>query len=194
MHLRIYKERPDVNAVCHAHPIHATGHAVAGLSLEKCVLPEVIIALGGAPLVEYGEPGTDEFFKPVLKYLKDHDAFLLANHGALTIGADVLNAYHKMETLEHFAHISYVAQQMGGVHVLPKDDVQHLLDARSRYGVSSTASCKVCDGVDGESCEIYQGASATSSQNANLTPGGDDQIDREALTKMVTEAVLQKLA
>ncbi|RPI00689.1 MAG: class II aldolase/adducin family protein, partial [Calditrichaeota bacterium] len=128
MHLRIYKERPDVNSVCHAHPIHATAHAVAGLSLEKCVLPEVIIVLGGVPLVEYGEPRTEEFFQPVLKYLKDHDAFLLANHGALTIGSTVLNAYHKMETLEHFAHISFVAQQLGAVKTLPKEDVHKLLE------------------------------------------------------------------
>jgi len=192
MHLRIYKERPDVNSVCHAHPIHATGHAVAGLSLEKCVLPEVIIVLGGVPLVEYGEPGTDEFFEPVLKYLSNHDAFLLANHGALTIGKDVLNAYHKMETLEHFAHISYVAQQMGGVKTLPKPDVQRLIDARDRYGVPPTSGCQTCDSPNGESCEIYQGSSATSSQNATLKPNGQD-VDREALVKMVTEAVVQKL-
>ncbi|MBN1464652.1 class II aldolase/adducin family protein [candidate division KSB1 bacterium] len=193
MHLRIYKERPDVNSVCHAHPIHATGYAVAGLSLEKCVLPEVIIVLGGIPLVDYGEPGTDDFFEPVLKFLKDHDAFLLANHGALTIGSDILNAYHKMETLEHFAHISFVAQQLGGVKVLPKEDVQRLMEARARYGVPSTAGCLVCEGPGGESCEIYQGASATSNEKANLKPQLE-QVDREALIKTVTDAVLKKLA
>lgn len=194
MHLRIYKEREDVNSVCHAHPIHATGHAVAGLSLEQCVLPEVIIVLGGVPLVEYGEPGTDEFFKPVLKYLKDHDAFLLQNHGALTIGSDVINAYHKMETLEHFAHISYVGNQLGHVNVLPKEDVQRLLEARARYGVPPTATCQTCDNPNSESCEIYQGASAVSNDNANLIPNSKgEEVDREALIQMVTEAVLKKL-
>jgi L-fuculose-phosphate aldolase len=194
MHLRIYKERLDVNSVCHAHPIHATGHAVAGLSLEQCVLPEVIIVLGGVPLVEYGEPGTDEFFRPVLKYLKNHDAFLLENHGALTIGASVLNAYHKMETLEHFAHISYVAKQMGGINTLPPDDVQRLIDARARYGVPATAGCTTCDPAGGESCEIYQGASALDGEKATMQPkGGNDAIDREALVRMVTDAVLKKL-
>ena len=194
MHLRIYKERPDVNSVCHAHPIHATGHAVAGLSLEKCVLPEVIIALGGVPLVEYGEPGTDEFFRPVLKFLPNHDAFLLQNHGALTIGSDVLNAYHKMETLEHFAHISYVANQMGGVNTLPPKDVQNLIDARSRYGISSNATCEVCDPAGGESCEIYQGASAINGEKPVLQPkSNNEDIDRNALVRMVTDAVLKKL-
>lgn len=195
MHLRIYKERPDINSVCHAHPIYATGHAVAGMSLEKCVLPEVIIVLGGIPLVEYGEPGTDKFFEPILKFLKDHDAFLLANHGALTIGTDVLNAYHKMETLEHFAHISYVAQQLGNINVLPKPDVQALMEARSRYGVPSTATCQTCDSPGGESCEIYQGASALNDQKANLNihPNGNSDVDREKLVRMVTEAVMKKL-
>ncbi len=192
MHLRIYKERPDVNSVCHAHPIYATGHAVAGLSLEKCVLPEVIIVLGGIPLVEYGEPGTEEFFKPILKYLKDHDAFLLANHGALTIGSSVLNAYHKMETLEHFAHISFVAQQLGRVNVLPKEDVQALLEARRRYGVSAVAGCLTCDTPGNTSCEIYQGASAIKDDKAAVTPGAE--VDRETLVKLVTEAVLKKLS
>ena len=94
MHLQVYKDRPDVNSVCHAHPPYATGFAVAGLPLDQCVLPEVIIALGNIPIVEYGTPGTEEFYKPVVKLLPDYDAFLLANHGALTVGADILNAYH----------------------------------------------------------------------------------------------------
>ena len=146
------------------------------------------------PLVEYGEPGTDEVFKPVLKYLKDHDAFLLENHGALTIGSDVINAYHKMETLEHFAHISYVAKQMGGINTLPPDDVQRLLEARARYGVASTAGCTTCDPAGGESCEIYQGASALDGSKAALQPNGEKQeFDREALVRMVTDAVLKKL-
>lgn len=197
MHLNIYKERPDVNSVCHAHPIYATGHAVAGISLEKCVLPEVIIVLGGIPLVEYGEPGTEQFFEPVRKYLKDHDAFLLANHGALTVGTDVLNAYHKMETLEHFAHISFVANQLGHINVLPKDDVQRLVDARARYGVQSTVTCQTCDSPGGDSCEIYQGTSALSLEKKSGSQNGSNfagDVDREALVKMVTEAVLKKMA
>ena len=91
MHIRMFVERTDVRRVCHAHPPYATGFAVAGIPLDKCVLPEVIIALGRIPLAEYGLTGTDEIYESVLKYIKDHDAFLLANHGALTIGKDLLN-------------------------------------------------------------------------------------------------------
>lgn len=137
MHLQVYKDRPDVKSVCHSHPPYATGYAVAGISLEKLVLPEVVIALGGIPLVEYGTPGTDEFYKPLIPLLKDYDAFLLANHGALTVGKDVLSAYHKMETLEHFAHISFVAQQVGKVKELNDDQVKKLTDQRAKYGIRS---------------------------------------------------------
>lgn len=135
MHLQIYKERPDVRSVCHAHPPYATGFAVAGISLDQHVLPEVIIALGTIPLVEYGTPGTADFYKPLLPFLSSFDAFLLANHGALTLGKDVFDAYHKMETLEHFAHIAFVATQLGKVTTLQAEQVQTLIEARPKYGV-----------------------------------------------------------
>ena len=124
LHLQVYKDRPDVNSVCHAHPPYATGYAVAGFSLEKFILPEVVISLGSIPLIEYGTPGTEEFYNPVVKLLQDYDAFLLANHGALTVGTDVLNAYHKMETVEHAAHITFVAQQLGSITLLNKEQVK----------------------------------------------------------------------
>jgi len=197
MHLNVYKNRPDINSVCHAHPVHATGFAVAGKNLDLCVLPEVIIALGSIPLVEYGTPGTDEFWRPLLPYLKDHDAFLLANHGALTIGADVLNAYHKMETLEHFAHIQYVASQVGHVNTLPKDDVQKLFDLRKKFGIDSNVECQSCDSPTGHSCEVFQGESTNNNGGCSVAkdaaPSSTQDIDKEALVKIVTDAVLQKL-
>ena len=141
MHLQVYKDRPDVNSVCHAHPPYATGFAVAGIPLDKCILPEVIITLGSIPLIEYGTPGTEELYRPVTKLLKDYDAFLLANHGALTIGTDVINAYHKMETVEHFAHIAFVAQQLGYPNTLSKEQVQKLKDQREKFGIRTTVGC-----------------------------------------------------
>ena len=182
MHLRMYRERPDVNSVCHAHPIHATGFAVAGIPLDQCVLPEVVVSLGSIPLVEYGTPGTAEFFEPVLKYLKDHDAFLLANHGALTIGKDLFNAYHKMETLEHFAHIAYVAMQVGTMQVLNPQQVQKLYDLRKRFGITAADDCKSCETG---SCSIT-GPAGTSA------PAGG-KTDQEALISQVTAAVLKQL-
>jgi L-fuculose-phosphate aldolase len=177
MHLQVYKDRPDVNSVCHSHPPYATGFAVAGIPLDKCVLPEVVIALGSIPLIEYGTPGTEEFYKPVLKFLKDYDAFLLANHGALTVGKDVLNAYHKMETLEHFAKIAFVAQQIGYVNTLNKDQVQKLTDQRAKYGIRTNVGCVSCEDTAGKSC------STDNSEN----------IEREQLIRKITEEVLKQI-
>jgi L-fuculose-phosphate aldolase len=135
LHLQIYKERPDVHSVCHAHPPYATGFAVAGIPLDQNILPEVIISLGSIPLVPYGIPGTEEFYKPLLPILRHYDAFLLANHGALTVGQTVVDAYHKMETLEHFAKILFVAQHLGNVNTLNDEQAQVLIARREVYGI-----------------------------------------------------------
>jgi L-fuculose-phosphate aldolase len=172
MHLQIYKDRPDVQSVCHAHPPYATGFAVAGIALDKCILPEVVIVLGGIPLVEYGTPGTEEFYKPVLKFLPNHDAFLLANHGALTIGKDVFNAYYKMETLEHFAHIAFVAQQLGHMNTLNKEQVQKLTDLRTKFGIRTDVGCVTCE--DDKSCDV-------------------NAFDSEPLIREITDAVVKRL-
>jgi L-fuculose-phosphate aldolase len=178
MHLCIYKERPDINGVVHAHPPKATGFAVAGIPLTQCVLPEVIVSLGGIPLAEYGTPGTDELFTPVLKYLNDYDAFLLENHGALTIGADVMNAYYKMETLEHFAHIALTALQLGRLNALGQEDVQKLLDLRQKFGVRTQAGC--------ESCETEEGATCSTTPSKPVSP------DLSDLTQRITESIARK--
>lgn len=135
MHLQIYKERSDVNSVLHSHPLYATGFAVAGIALDQFVLPEAIISLGTIPLIPYGAPGTEDFYRPLLPLLKKFDAFLLSNHGALTVGKDVNSAYFKMETVEHFAYISFIARQLGQVKVLNKAQIDELIDLREKYGI-----------------------------------------------------------
>ena len=126
MHIFLYCQRPDVRAVVHAHPPTATGFAVAGVPLTACVLPEVVITLGAIPIAEYGTPGGPEISEPIRQYVMDYDAYLLENHGATTIGADVMNAYYKMETLEHFAKILFVAKQLGGYNELDAEQVAKL--------------------------------------------------------------------
>src|SRR5262249_53246764 len=110
MHLEVYRQRSDVQAVVHAHPPIATGFAVAGIPLNRAVLAEVLTTLGSIPIAEYATPSTKELPEAVRKYVKAHDGMLLANHGALTLGADLFSAYYKMETIEHFAKISLVAR------------------------------------------------------------------------------------
>src|SRR4026209_45402 len=139
MHLEVYRNRPDVGAVCHAHPPLATGFAVAGIPLTRAVLAEVVTTLGSIPIAEYGTPSTAELPAAVRKYIKAHDGLLLANHGALTIGPDVYAAYYKMETIEHFAKISLVTRQLGRENLLSREEVVRLQDLRGNYGIKSPA-------------------------------------------------------
>jgi L-fuculose-phosphate aldolase len=142
MHLEVYRERPDVKAVVHAHPQYATSFAVAGIPLNKCVLPEAIIVIGSVPIAPYGLPSTMEIPDAIRPYLQNSDAILLANHGALTFGGDLLNAYHKMETLEHTASIVWKAIQLGNLNVLPEYERDRLLALRGNYGLSGAiAAC-----------------------------------------------------
>lgn len=139
MHLTIYQMRPDVSAVVHAHPPVATGFAVAGRPLNLAILPEVIVGLGCVPLAEYGLPGTPALTEGMLPYLPKYDAILLANHGLVCYGEEIYRAFFRMETVEHFARITLVAELLGGPRVLPRDEVAKLFASRARYGVTSRA-------------------------------------------------------
>jgi L-fuculose-phosphate aldolase len=132
MHLRVYRKRPDVHAVVHAHPPVATGFAVAGESFSQCVLPEMIFQVGWVPLVPYATPGSEVLADRMEPFLLNHDAFLLANHGATTVGATLLLAHQRMESLEHTARILLTARLLGRVNTLRADDVQALVAARER--------------------------------------------------------------
>lgn len=132
MHLEIYKLRPDVFAVVHAHPPHATGFAVAGLALDKALLPEVILSMGCIPLAEYSTPTTEEVARAIRGLIPHNDALLLSNHGAVTYGNDMESAYFKMETLEHFAHISINARILGRERVLTREELNRLFASQYR--------------------------------------------------------------
>ena len=120
LHLDIYSHRRDINAVCHAHPIYSTAFAVAGIALDKLVLPEIISSLGIIPLVDYGTPGTPELFEKMADMVDCHDAFLLRNHGVVTLGADLEDAFNKMEMVERYARILIAAKILGKPYQLPK--------------------------------------------------------------------------
>jgi L-fuculose-phosphate aldolase len=115
IYMRIYKQRPDVLAAVHAHPLHATAYASCGKTVNSQVLPESVLSLGYVPLVPYGTPGTDELADVIGEYLDGHEVFLLQNHGALALGANVIEAYHRIECLEHTARIVYLGEALGGV-------------------------------------------------------------------------------
>lgn len=136
MHLRCYREREDVGAVLHAYPPVATGFAVANKPLDEYSMIETVIALGSVPVTPYGTPSTYEVPEAIAPYLGEHDAVLLQNHGALTVGADVITAYYRMETLELFAQISLNAHMLGGAKEISRENIDRLISMREGYGVT----------------------------------------------------------
>ncbi|KOA18596.1 methylthioribulose-1-phosphate dehydratase [Clostridium homopropionicum DSM 5847] len=138
MHLRVYNENPEVNAVVHAHPPIATSFAIAGIQLDKAVLPEAVILLGNVPVASYATPGTQEVPDSIAPYCKDYNAVLLANHGALTWGSDPIEAYHRMESLEHYATIlMYTGEIINKSNELSCNQVGKLLEIRKRMGITT---------------------------------------------------------
>jgi L-fuculose-phosphate aldolase len=199
MHLEIYRNRPDVNAVVHAHPPLATGFAVAGIPLTRAVLAEVITTLGSIPIAEYGTPSTDELPSAVRKYIKAHDGMLLANHGAVTCGPSVMGAYYKMETIEHFAKISLVARLLGRENLISKDEVERLQGLRGFYGIPSPAPlCADPNEAAGDQvvCQVLEAPDSPD----RLVPGVSDALRRASrdgeirltygeLTALIADAV-----
>src|SRR6202140_3791982 len=143
MHLEVYRQRSDVQAVVHAHPPTATGFAVAGIPLDRAVLAEVLATLGSIPIAEYATPSTAELPAAVRRYIKAYDGVLLANHGALTVGGDLFAAYYKMETIEHFAKISLVARLLGRENLIAREEGVRLQQLRGTYGIMAPAP--ICD-------------------------------------------------
>ena len=147
IHLDVYKHKEGVYAAVHAHPPYATAHAVAGIPLDQCVIPEIIISLGAIPLTEYGTPSTQEIPDNIRKYLKDYNAFLMQNHGAFTIGADVYQAYYRMESVELFAKINLLARTLGNVNNISEENVRKIMEMRPDWvkDYDNYAGCKIGD-------------------------------------------------
>lgn len=171
MHLYIYSQRSDVNAIVHAHPPYATGFATARQPLNECLFPEVIVGLGAIPLAEYATPSTEEVSKSLEPYVKNADAILLANHGVVTYGKDLWDAYFKMEKVEHAAHITFIARMLGGEKPLTQEEVEKLR-AISQQSYSKDFSNKIA-------CET-----SCSNEEKSVTSPSDEEI-RELVKKML---------
>lgn len=174
MHLAIYRMRPDVHAVVHAHPPVTTGFAAVGRGLNLAVLPEVIVNLGCVPIAPYGLPGTPALAESLEPLIPTYDAIMMGNHGAVCSGEDVYKAFFKMETVEHTARITLVAELLGGPKLLPREEVSKLIDARERYGVKSRAAA-------GPGCPVVA---------EDLDPGEERfLVTRSELMALVDEAL-----
>lgn len=209
MHLVVYRNRPDVEAVVHSHPPLSTGFAVAGIPLDRAVLAEVVTTLGSIPIAEYGTPSTMELANAVEPYVRVHDGLLLANHGALALGKDLFAAYYKMETIEHFAKISLVARMLGREHVLSKEEVARLQGLRGSYGIavpapicrdpgspavqSSTSdpACQIIQAADAPGQRLVPDTSMAGGPGIAVGTGGEIRLTYDQLTALVEEAVKQ---
>jgi len=208
MHLEVYRQRPDIRAVVHAHPPLATGFAVAGIPLDRAVLAEVVTTLGSIPIADYATPSTEELPAAVRQYIRAHDGLLLANHGALTVAHELFAAYFKMETIEHFAKISLVARLLGGERLLSQQEVQRLQGLRGMYGIASPAPICLDDLLGaGESCQVVRAPDAPGqrlvpddqaealmgSRGGAARPGDDEEIrlTYRELTALIQDAVRQ---
>ena len=153
MHMRVYKERPDVKSVVHAHPLYATTFAIAGIPLTQPIMPEAVIALGCVPIAKYGTPSTVEIPDAVSEHLQYFDAVLLENHGALTYSDSLLNAYHKMESVEFYARLLWQTMQIGGPQELNKEQVEKLYEIRRQMGLKGKHPANLCPNAKaGHSC------------------------------------------
>ncbi len=157
MHLFVYHERPEVQAVVHAHPIYATGFATAGLALDECVAAEIIATLGSIPLARYGTPSTEDLAESLRPHVHRNDAFLLANHGVVAVGRDLWEAYYRLERVEHYANIILVSRLLGGEKILPKTEADKLFELRGKYGQTGlNPGCATCnDECLGAACLNY---------------------------------------
>jgi L-fuculose-phosphate aldolase len=133
MHLAVYRHRDDVTAVIHSHPPVATAFACVGRGLDEMLCQEAVMTLGVVPLATYATTGTEEVAASIAPFIPDYDAILMANHGAVSYGGTLLQAFQKMEIVEHLAQIALVAHQLGAPRILKHEQVKQLRDAKTRY-------------------------------------------------------------
>src|SRR5688572_7184631 len=174
MHLLIYRERPDVKAVCHAHPPHGTAFAVAGLAIDQPILSEVILTLGCVPLASYGTPSTEELTREMQPFVQHHNALLMANHGAVAYGTDLWQAFDRLETLEHTAKIAILSRMLGGSKNLPADAIEKLINVREKAGYLG-------ESARGQACGYLNPLENGDSAKISLT--------REELVELLSQAV-----
>ena len=186
MHMRVYEKRPDVKAVVHAHPTFATAFAIAGIPLTQPIMPEAVIALGCVPIAEYGTPSTEEIPDAVEKYLPYFDAVLLANHGALSYSNSLINAYHKMESVEFYAELLYKSRQMGTPIEFSKEQIERLYEIRRQMGLPGKHPANLCPNQKkGEMSCHNCGGSCKGDCSSHKSGKADDMVSQ--ITKKVLE-------
>ena len=168
MHIACYRARPDIRAVVHAHPPLSVAFTIADQSLAQCILPEVVLTLGTIPTIEYETTGTDRLALKVGEAIQAHDAILMDRHGAVCVGVDLIEAFCRLEIMEHTALITKTARDLGGVKTLPADEAVRLRSmGLKRYGGPPSAVAKA-DQPGADLPEVCTGCTGC----VNPTPSG----------------------
>lgn len=214
MHLAIYNARPDVKAVIHSHPPHATAFAVAGVDLPTCIHPEAEVFLGAVKTAQYVTPGDKRLGESLLPYVKDSNTILLQSHGVVCFSPDLEQAYYQLEIVDAYARILILAKQVGSIRPLAPDEMKELLQLKSRFGLDdartragldnltcgtdflsrvggevATRGRMVCDGGTGPVGERRQ-PSAMEHAIAALAPQQYSEDDVEQLVQVITDQIM----
>lgn len=197
MHLRVYNENPDVMAVTHAHPPVATSFAIAGISLDRAILPEAVVNLGSVPIAHYATPGSQDVPDSIAPYCNTHNAVLLANHGALSWGKDLTEAYHRLESLEYYATVlMYTGRIIGRANELSCSQVNELIDIREKLGITSggTPPCSLKETNTTDVVKTEKPLTAYQTSGCSVSSAGTEKeaMIRE-LTQKITQQVLESL-
>ncbi len=208
LHLTIMKHRPDVKAVVHCHPPHATAFAVCREAIPQCILPEIEVFLGEVPLAPYETPGGQAFADTVVPFLQATNTIILTNHGTVSFGKDLVEAYWKTEILDAYCRILILSKQMGGVHYLNEQKSRELLDLKKRLGFDDprfhVENCDLCgnsafrNGYREQEPQVcafepppsypgYMRQPATAGRTGSPSDHGGDT---EQLVQMITDQVL----
>lgn len=184
MHIEVYKQRPDVLGVVHAHPPHAIALSIAGISLADCMVPEAIVGLGLTPTTPYANPASEENARAIREIIVGHDALVLERHGSLTVGRSPMDAFFRTETLEQIARITYMLHQLGGGHPLPPHQVEKLIQARRKLGLARAAD-------EADFCE-YCGVCHFEGEHTTPSPASSNGSTAE-LVQLIIERVMREL-
>ena len=191
MHMRVYKERPDVNAVVHAHPPVATAFTVANVPMDQYILPEAVLTIGNVPTCDYGTPSTMEIPDSLMPYMQQHDAFLLKNHGALTVGNTLQRACFTMEEVEFNAKINLYARQLGKVDEIPCAELEKLMELRKKFNLPGKhPGCKKCPNLGTDKCRCKDNASGEHKCSCGSHDNGSSD---DALVAEITRRVMAAL-
>lgn len=211
LHLAIMKERPDVKSVVHCHPPHATAFAIAREPIPQCVLPEVEVFLGDVPIARYETPGSQKFADTVLPYAKKTNVMILANHGTISYGDSVEQAYWWTEILDAYCRMLLLAKQLGRVNYFTETETRELLDLKSRLGFADARltpdmeNCDICAndvfrdswkeaGIEQRAFEAPPAMrKATAADATTASPSLPSGFDQEALVQAITSRVLEAL-